>query len=293
MELQNKITEGVHLDMDINDYHADKEFVSASSVKQGIKSMAHFNLQRTAPSERKSYFDFGNVFELALLDSINGTRYFDEKVIIFDIENRPEQTKGITSNINQEWKKGILNGSKYVIDKVGTESMETLHEMLQSCMRDATIQKVLKNTTYQESYFWTDKTTGLKCKSRPDLRKKDKGIIIDIKTTKDGSPKAFAKDVANLEYPIQAVMQMKGAIESGAVEKMESYYWLAVEKVAPFNVTLYEFQQDDWQFVDDKLTYYMTKIKESMDLCIYKGYSAEADNQYGILSLELPMYYRF
>ena len=293
MELQNKITEGIHLDMDINVYHADKEFVSASSVKEGIKSMAHFNLQRTKPSERKSHFDFGNVFEIALLDSINGTRFFDEKVIIFDVENRPEQTKGITSNINQEWKKGILNGLKYVIEKTGAESMETLHEMLQSCMRDATIQKVLKNTTYQESYFWTDKTTGLKCKSRPDLRKNGKGIIIDIKTTKDGSPKAFAKDVANLEYPIQAVMQMKGAIQSGAVEKMESYYWLAVEKVAPYNVTLYEFQMDDWQFVDDKLTYYMTKIKESLDSCIYKGYSAEADNQLGIISLELPMYYRF
>jgi len=293
MELQNKITEGIHLDMDINVYHTDKEFVSASSVKEGIKSMAHFNLQRTKPSERKSHFDFGNVFEIALLDSINGTRFFDEKVIIFDVENRPEQTKGITSNINQEWKKGILNGLKYVIEKTGAESMETLHEMLQSCMRDATIQKVLKNTTYQESYFWTDKTTGLKCKSRPDLRKNGKGIIIDIKTTKDGSPKAFAKDVANLEYPIQAVMQMKGAIQSGAVEKMESYYWLAVEKVAPYNVTLYEFQMDDWQFVDDKLTYYMTKIKESLDSCIYKGYSAEADNQLGIISLELPMYYRF
>jgi len=293
MELQNKIIEGIHLDMDINDYHADKEFVSASSVKEGIKSMAHFNLQRTKPSERKSHFDFGNVFEIALLDSINGTRFFDEKVIIFDVENRPEKTKGITSNINQEWKKGILNGLKYVIEKTGVESMETLHEMLQSCMRDATIQKVLKNTTYQESYFWTDKTTGLKCKSRPDLRKNGKGIIIDIKTTKDGSPKAFAKDVANLEYPIQAVMQMKGAIQSGAVEKMESYYWLAVEKVAPYNVTLYEFQMDDWQFVDDKLTYYMTKIKESLDSCVYKGYSAEADNQLGIISLELPMYYRF
>jgi hypothetical protein len=294
METQlNKIPEGIHLDMSIEDYHNDKEFVSASSVKESIKSLAHFNLQRNKKSERKSHFDFGNIFEIALLDWINGTLHFKDKVHIFDVEDRPEKDKGITSNINQAWKKGILNGSKYVISSTGDESMETLLEMMRACARDSTIQTLLRNTTYQESYFWTCPETGVKLKSRPDLRKNGKGVIIDVKTALDGSPKEFAKQCANLEYPVQAVMQMKGAIQSGAINKMEKYYWLVVEKRAPFNATVYEFNVEDWQFVTDKLNYYLTLIKQAMEESKFVGYSQQADNKYGILTLELPMFYRF
>ena len=294
METQlNKYEAGVHKDLSIDDYHKDQEYLSASSVKQSIKSLAHFNHYRTSKKERKSHFDFGNVFEIALLDWINGTLEFKDKVHIFDVEDRPQKDKGITSAINQEWKKGILNGPKYVIDATGAESMETLHEMMRSCARDSTIQSLLRNTTYQESYFWTCPVTGVKLKSRPDLRKNGKGVIIDVKTTRDGSPKAFAKDVANLDYPIQAIMQMNGAIQSGAIDKMEKYYWLAVEKEAPYNATIYEFDIADWQFVDDKLTYYLTLLKQAMEENKFVGYSQQADNTFGILTLELPLYYRY
>ena len=288
-----KIEPGVLNDLSIEQYHTEKEYLSASSVKQAVKSLAHFQHYRTAKQQRKSHFDFGNIFEIALLDMINVTFDFKDKVVIFDVEDRPQQEKGITSTINQEWKKSILNGDKYVIEATGSESMETLQEMLNSCAKDATIQSLLRNTTYQESYFWVCPTTGVKLKARPDLRKKDKGVIIDIKTTRDGSPKSFAKDVANLDYPIQAIMQIQGAIESGAINKIEKYYWLAVEKEAPFNATIYEFDVADWQFVEDKLTYYLTLLKQAIAENKYVGYSQQADNKFGILTLELPLYYRY
>ena len=295
METQsiNSIPIGIHKDIPIDDYHADREYISASGVKEAIKSLRHFQYARTAPKERKSHFDFGNIFEIALLDYVNGTTEFNEKVVVFNEEDRPEKDKGITSKINQEWKKSILNGDKYVIEEKGKESMETLIEMLQSCARDFVIQKLLRNTEYQNSLFWVCPESGLKLKARPDISKKHKNVIVDIKTTLDASPKGFAKQVANLDYPTQAMIQINGAVQTGLMKEVDVYYWLAVEKVPPYNAQIYEFAKEDWQFVDHRLTYHLKILKQAIDENKFVGYGQQADNSFGILTLELPMFYRF
>ena len=287
-----KFENGILKNVTSEDYHADREYLSSSSIKESIKSLAHFNHYRNKKSERKSYFDFGNAFEIALLDYIYGTVDFMNQVVIFDESERPEKDKGITSTINQNWKKSILNGEKLVISKTGAESFETIVQMLQSCARDSVIQKLLKNTEYQNSYFWTDEKTGVNLKTRPDLVKVEKGVVIDVKTTRDASPKGFSQQAANLEYPIQAAIQMRGLIETGQHPKIEAYYWLAVEKEAPYNAQIYEFQREDWAFINDKLDYYLTIIAQAMKENKFVGYGQQADNELGILSLELPLYYR-
>jgi hypothetical protein len=291
--LIKQIPVGIHKDISIEDYHADRDYISASGVKEAIKSLRHFQYARTTPKVRKSHFDFGNVFEIALLDYVNGTMEFFDKVIVFDPEERPEKEKGITSTINQNWKKEIFNGDKYVIEKTGSESMETLVEMLQSCARDAVIQKLLRNTEYQNSLFWECPESGLKLKARPDISKKHKNVIVDIKTTLDASPKGFAKQVANLDYPTQAMIQINGAVQTGLMEKVDVYYWLAVEKTPPYNAQIYEFDKNDWQFVDDRLNYHLKILKQAIDENKFVGYGQQADNSFGILTLELPMFYRF
>lgn len=49
-------------------------------------------------------------------------------------------------------------------------------------------------------------------KGRPDLIAKDANgdlVIVDLKTTQDASPSAFAKDVANFKYHLQAAFYMR------------------------------------------------------------------------------------
>ena len=286
------IEPGIHKGMDIDVYHGERNYLSASSIKEAIKSLAHFHHYRHSAKPFKSHFDFGNAFEVALLDFAHSTMNFMNEVRIFDESERPEQDKGITSKINQEWKKSVLSSDKYVISKTGDESFETLQLMLQSCARDAMIQKLIRNTEYQNSYFWTDEQTGLKLKTRPDLTKIGKNVIIDVKTTLDASPAAFAKQAANLEYPIQAIIQMRGLIATGQMEKIDAYYWLVVEKKAPYNAQIYEFCVEDWEFIDDKLSYYLMLLARAIEENKFVGYGQQADNEFGILRLELPLYYR-
>jgi len=283
---------GIHLNVSIKDYHADKDYISASSLKEAAKTMAHFwHYQNKKENERKSHFDFGNAFELALIDALNGSNDFEENCLLYDESERPEQEKGITSKINQEWKKEILNSDKYVLNIDGAESKATMELMLESCWKNDTIRKMIKNTDYQTSIFWIDPKTKIKLKTRPDLIKSKKNILMDIKTCKDASPQGFAKDAAKYDYPLQATVQMQGAIESGLMPHVDAYYWIAIEKEAPYNAQIYHFNPDDWGWNLNRFKSILDLIQIARVTDRWDGYS-NPDVNYGILDLELPLWFR-
>ena len=273
-------------DLSIKAYHEDKNYLSASSIKEAMKSMKHFNWYRNQPKEDqfKAHFDLGNAFELLLLDHFQGTNEFESEVIVFDETQRPEQDKGITSKINQEWKQSILNGDKYVIFP---KDLEVLNAMKDSCLNDPTIVKLLSNTDKQVSLFWEDAQSGLKLKSRPDVNKSKANVLVDIKTCDSASPEDFARSVAKFNYPIQAAIQMRGCVATGLMPQVDKYYWLAVEKKAPFCAQIYEFDPNDWGAADMAVGMVLNKIAQGGN----HGYSERADNSLGIITLQLPKYY--
>jgi len=172
--------------------------------------------------------------------------------------------------------------------------------MIDVCANDETIKKLLSGTEYQVSTIWKDKETGLICKSRPDICQRKKSVIVDIKTTLDASPQGFARQAANLNYPIQAITQITGAIESGLMPSVDNYFWLAVEKTPPYNHALYEFQQTDIEYYSDALGYYLNRCAHALkllsnadgDLSRVPSYGESSDNKYGIIQLDLPLWYR-
>lgn len=287
--------DGVFDNISIEDYHNDKEYFSASGLKLAKKSLKLFKMYLdgkvdatgSVEQEKKIHFDFGNAFEIALLDRDN----FDRLVTVYSEDERPEHDKSIKSNINQEWKRNIFSSDKYVINSKGKESLYVIHEMLSSCYADAVINKLIKNIEYQYSIYWTD-SNGLKLKTRPDICKSKKNIIVDVKTTLDGSPEKFSKDSANYDYPFQAVMQIDGVVKSGFMDKVDVYYWLVVEKQPPYSATLYEFPPEDIKWVFDEYMYVLNSVKEAIDKNNFPSYSYRADNKYGILSMNIPLWYR-
>lgn len=288
------IKEGVHRDISILDYHADKDYLSASVIKEANKSLKHMKwyLDNKSTSERKSHFDFGNAFEIALMDLMNGTKEFDSSVHIFDESKRPQLDKTFSSKENKEWKESFFSKNGYIINQSGKESVDTISEMLKACWSDEIIQGLLKNTDYQASCFWTDAKTGIKLKTRPDVCNINKTVLIDIKTTTDASPEGFARDVANFGYDLQALLQINGVLATGMFNEVKNYYWLAVEKEAPFNAQLYNFDSSEWDSVQMVLDYLLGLIKIARESNKWVGYSQRASNQYGIIDINIPLWHK-
>jgi hypothetical protein len=296
----HNIPDGVHTDISIEDYHANKTHVSSTVVKYAKESLKHYDWYRNGklPQAEKSHFAFGNAFELALL----AQNEYKEKVAI-----RPEgdwiaECMKIQeySNVRNTKKYKELadefdmrNRGKYFISETGSESFETIQEMLSSCYQDKVIQGLISNTEYQLSLFWTDEQSGVRMKTRPDICKRKKNVIVNLKTTLDGSPEAFSKDINKYDYALQACIESRGCVASGIMPTVDNYFWLVVEKVAPFNATIYEFTQSDLNACMDNLDFLLNKIARAEKQNLWPGYSERADNKYGILNAKIPLWYNY
>jgi len=293
----------IRTDLTIEEYHK-LPAISASTLKKAAHSelsLKHYmNTKNT--EEHIPHLDFGNAFELALMDEANKTKEFNKKVKVKPIkewiskalELNPELKSPTSSKVYKEAKQewfDKLPENCYVIADEGKESMESIKGMIEQLKKDPTVWALLGATDYQVSCFWKDEETGLELKSRPDVAKTKKNVQIDIKTTRDASPHAFARQSTQLLYPIQAVMQIDGAIKTGLMPSVEKYYWLAVEKEAPYNYALYYFTDVDRSIVDKKYRELLKKAAKALLNENPKSYGAEAANEFGILNYNLPNYF--
>lgn len=294
------MNDGIYTDISIEAYHANRTHLSSTQIKLAKKSLKEFEwyLSGKIVQEKKRHFDFGNAFELALLDREG----FSKKVTIMQDQewcmkvtsDNPEVKVPRNTNAYRALRDEALLGrdADYQIIDYGPESYATIEAMLESCYADKVIQGLIRNTEYQLSLFWTDPETGLGLKTRPDICKRKKNVIVNVKTAEDGSPEAFSKELAKYDYPLQACIEMTGCVQTGLMEQVDNYFWLVCEKKPPFNATIYEFGVEDQKMCMDELHYLLHKIAKAKKENLHPGYSDRADNQYGILTANIPMWYR-
>lgn len=294
------IQPGIYTDLSIQDYNADADYVRSTLLKEAKRSLKqyHWAVSGLMPEKSGSHFDFGNAFELALMDSVE----FERCVGVMPVEDfilksktadgkdakNPKATKAY-KDLESEWL--AANEGKYVIQDRGPESIETIHYMVDSCKQDPVISKLIEHTQYQLSLFWEDPQTGLRMKTRPDVCKVNKNVVLNIKTAEDASPRAFSQALAKYDYPLQACFEIQGCIQSGLMPSVDTYFWLVVEKSAPYNAVLYEFDQADIQSCMIELDFFKQKIADAQASGVWPGYSDQADNKYGILQARIPAYY--
>lgn len=298
--MERLIENGIHRDISIEDYHTNRSHVSATGLKIAKRSLKEFEWFRLGKleNEEKVHFSAGNAFELALFDRVT----FENKVAIRQTEqwkaealmDKPELKKPAQSKYYQQCEENFAfaHKGKYLIPDIGDDSFEMIENMLESCYKDEMIQRLINNTEYQLSLFWDEPKTGLKLKTRPDICQVKKNVVVNLKTCVDGSPAAFSKDLAKYDYPLQAIVEIMGCIETGLMPQVDNYFWLVVEKRAPYNATIYEFDPSDIAAGMDEMEYLFTKVKKAMDENLFPGYSDRASNKYGILTANIPPWYK-
>lgn len=299
-----QINNGIYNDISITDYHANISHISATSIKEAKASLKQFDWHRRGlmPKSDGLHFSFGNAFELALLDKEG----FEKSVAIsqddywISLANEEKNAKDgkpyskpkSSARFQAEESKFLAaNEDKYKIPSTGKQSYQAIEYMLESCYSDSTIKKLIEGTEYQLSLFWTDEETGLNLKTRPDICKRKKNVIVNVKTIDDGSPKNFSRELAKYDYPLQACVEIKGSIASGLMPQVDNYFWLVVEKSEPYNATIYEFMESDIRATTMELDYYLGIIAQAEKKNLWPGYTQQASNQHGILQATIPAYY--
>lgn len=105
------------------------------------------------------------------------------------------------------------------------------------------------------SFRWTDPSTSIGCKGRVDVL--GDNFIVDLKTTTNASPKAFAAQAWKLGYHIQAAYYLDGARAEGL--DASKFYFVAVETSAPYAVQVYEASPE---FIDEGRKQYLELLQK-------------------------------
>lgn len=121
-------------------------------------------------------------------------------------------------------------------------------ELVKRC-RDAVhkhpvAKKLFEHGRAEETTFAIDPETGELIKCRTDWRNDHISAVVDVKSCRDSSPAAFARDVANLRYHFQPPWYFN-VLEAHEGEQPRHWIWLAISKGLRPRVEVYFQQPDD------------------------------------------------
>ena len=118
------------------------------------------------------------------------------------------------------------------IEPVSQADLTTALSIAAAVRNHPVAAELLATGRAEQSFWWNDMDTGLRCKCRPDWYYGT--TVVDLKTTLDASPSGFARSVANYRYHVQAAHYLRG------LHGAERFVFIAVEKTYPYAVGVYE-----------------------------------------------------
>lgn len=227
-DFQNKIIDCSH-----EEYHAIKDAVHSSSLKNILKSPHAYNYFATKPKEATKAMHFGTLAHGVILE---GSKFLSKYVVqpVFKglTKDGKETTSMAASSVKaqyQEWLSELPEGSHIITQ----EDHDKMMFMIDSMLSHKFVQEVFKAGFPELKKQWRDPVTGLKCVSSDDFASFENDVWIDIKTTQDCEWDAFRKSVERYGYDFQCAFYQRGHKEVFGKEPSDKL-WIAVESQAPW-----------------------------------------------------------
>ncbi|WPO70249.1 PD-(D/E)XK nuclease-like domain-containing protein [Streptomyces sp. KN37] len=222
-----EIVDGLSAD----DYHADRTSVSSSGLRALLPPgcPAQFKYDRDHPQPPKKDFDLGHAAHLLVLGE-------GPELEVIDFP---------------DWRKKDAQAQRdeaYLAGKIPLLSKD--HDMVQA-MTEAIRQHPIAGQLFtpgtgaaEQSVFWTDPATGVRCRVRPDWIP-DCGdgrlVVVDYKTCRSADPASLQKAVYEHGYHQQAAFYLDGVKALGLAGDQEpAFIFVFQTKTAPYLVHLVE-----------------------------------------------------
>lgn len=260
-----------------DDYHADKESYSRTSLMEFKRSQKYFQKMREegAPVKDKTPdMIFGSAFHTLILEP----HLFSD---LYAIEPERVYLKYHGKEAYENYKAHLAELEK--TDKIilSDKEYKALKGMANALFEDEDARELIEGAIYEQSYFWQDEHTGLILKSRPDIIKGN--IYIDIKTAKDASPSGFQKAMAEGGNHIQGALVRDGCMQLER-RKIEAVINICIEKEYPYLIGNYMIDEE-------ALAYGKTEYKNIL-LDLKSALSHNSFAGYGIQTIGLPGWYK-
>jgi hypothetical protein len=214
-----------------DEYHA-RPGVSASMLKSMASGWRAFQAEyvtKTSPRKESAAMALGTAVHAALLEP---ELFADEYAVI------PEECSDRRTKAYKEW--AASNGDRKTLSP---SDAATIEQIKSAAWSDDIAEMLLRGSAgTNEGFFeWTEGPRETLCRVRFDRLAEP--FIIDIKTTDDARPEAFAATVAKYRYDLQAAHYLTGL--EGFTRSDLRFVFIAVETSSPYRCRCYELSESD------------------------------------------------
>jgi hypothetical protein len=211
-------------------YHADRTSISSSGLRALLNPgcPAQFKYDRDHPQPHKKEFDLGHAAHLLVLGE-------GPELEVIDFP---------------DWRKKdaqIQRDEAYLAGKIPLLTKD--HDMVQA-MAEAIRQHPIAGPLFtpgqglaEQSIYWTDPATGVRCRVRPDWLRGS--IIVDYKTIKDAAPDTISRSIKDRSYHQQDAFYIDGVEAAGLAPDGARFVFVFQSKIAPYLVTVRELTDQD------------------------------------------------
>ncbi|MER7046724.1 PD-(D/E)XK nuclease-like domain-containing protein [Streptomyces jumonjinensis] len=216
------------------DYHADRTSISSTGLRTilapGCPAQLRYDLDHPQPPKRE--FDLGHAAHLMVLGE-------GPELEVIDYP---------------DWrKKGAQDQRDAAYAEGKTPLLTKDYDMVQA-MAEAIRQHPLAGPLFtpgtglaEQSIFWTDPATGVRCRVRPDWLKQLPGLTlaVDYKTIKSADPETVSKAIRDRAYHQQDALYTDGVEAAGLAPDGCRFVFVFQSKAAPYLITVRELNQQD------------------------------------------------
>lgn len=254
----------------LDNYHADRNYISASGLKQIAISPRHYferYLNLNAVPVSSPAMAFGNVVHTLMLEPFT----FEQRYIVApELDRRTKEGKQAYADFE------ALSEGKEVIT---LQDYSNALAMRLEARSSKVVTDLLDYSDKEQVY--TFEIMGIKCKMKADAINDLADAIIDIKTCKDASPSGFGKDAFNLHYLLQAAFYIDGYYLATGIN-LKRFVFVAIEKTPPFITAVYELRAEQLELGRQQYLTALQTYKNCLEANDWQAYSKE------IQPLQLP-----
>lgn len=222
---------GIHGSVPAEVYHR-KELgvVNCSALKQLARTPAHYKAWLTGEETHETpALIFGRALHALVLEPHIFAAEYALKPDFGDLRTNAGKA------LRDAWQ-----SKNEGVTTVSADDWQRLHAMRDSVMADPIAGKLFVGGEAEVTAVW--QSNGLICKARLDYWIESRAIGVDLKSTEDASPAAFAKSVAQYRYHVQHAHYCEGMQVAG--HPLRAFLFVAVEKTAPYAVAIYAIDAD-------------------------------------------------
>lgn len=240
-----------------NKEYRKAEGVSRSDLWLMSKSPLHYKYHIENPVKQTPALAFGSAMH-KMVEAKGVEKDFLEEFAVKPASINKKTVKGKEQyDLFQE-----RAGNRTVIDE---EDYIKIWDMWEALKQNRDAYLLLSGGRHEESFFWTDLDTGIKCKVRPDVITEYEGkpVLVDYKTTDSVADGHFEASCKRYGYKFQAGMYTEGLLQSTFQDY--GFIFVAQEKTPPYASRIYVCKPDWIRQGHDQFRIYIGMLKYCLD----------------------------